>query len=85
METLIALSKSYAFRNAGSVEIYLYSDMEQNAEAISVYRKRAEVGAVAPLETVSLRGARVSIHRIVRRTPLGIVEFDRVQSLGIPG
>lgn len=86
METLISLSKQYEFRTAAQVKVFLYSDMEQNTEAVSIYRRQPlqPIDGAAPLEQVSLRGANVSVRRIVRRTSLGIARFDRVQALWTP-
>jgi hypothetical protein len=84
IETLIALSKRHDFRSAGSTKIVLYSDMEQNSANRSVYH-HSKVNPKAkmpqPFEKISLKGAKVEVKHIVRRTALGLEEFKRVQSM----
>ena len=77
METFIALSKRYDFRNSENVIIVIYSDMEQNSKSISVYRKSEQQikDNPVPLERISLHNAQIVVKRIVRRTNLGLDKF----------
>ena len=68
LETIIALSKRHDFRYADRVQIFMYSDMEQNSKIFSIYRSPAQPTDFArlPLEKISLRGATLVVERIVR-------------------
>lgn len=85
VETTIALSKRHDLREASDVTLVYYSDMEQNSMALSVYGKGSVQHTLdSPnLEQVSLKNVHVKVHRIVRRSPLGLVEATRLQGTWI--
>ena len=81
LETLIAISKRYDFRKSEKVKIVMYSDMEQNSNAISVYPKTRQGGESykISLEEISLQNVQIVVKRIVRRTKIG--KFEGIKKM----
>lgn len=82
LETIIAVSKRHDVRSATTKTLVLYSDMEQNSPALSVYGSALTTRPLEPigLESISLQGMRIEVRRIVRRTRLGLQDQARLQS-----
>lgn len=80
---LVETTIRHDLREASDVTLVYYSDMEQNSMALSVYGKGSVQHTLdSPnLEQDSLKNVHVKVHRIVRRSPLGLFEATRLQGM----